>query len=354
MFGKIRAALWPLAMAIAFACAPYSALAQDKPVMAPAGYVPQYSISYGDTGSIAQAVSAAFPLPVWCVTGCGGGGSGGGGGAGTEFAEDTPHASGALGTLALGVRKDTAASLAGSDGDYTAPIFDANGKLWVNPGTIAVTGTFWQATQPVSGTFWQATQPVSLTSQPLPTGAATSAAQVTAQTSLTSIDGKLVNNATTTLQAVANASLATIDADLGSPIDTAYAGTGAAGVTSVLKGIYSLLNQPAAAIPARALTPAGALIIGHVNKSTTGATTIVAADPAKAFSIYGVLISVGGPTTLTFKCGVDDLVLDVPSAGILDLAFREYPYCVSTVNTAMSLTSSSAVALKGKLYVGKE
>jgi hypothetical protein len=28
-------------------------------------------------------------------------------------------------------------------------------------GSIAVTGTFWQATQPVSGTFWQATQPVS-------------------------------------------------------------------------------------------------------------------------------------------------------------------------------------------------
>src|ERR1039458_151046 len=26
-------------------------------------------------------------------------------------------------------------------------------------GSVAVTGTFWQATQPVSGTFWQATQP---------------------------------------------------------------------------------------------------------------------------------------------------------------------------------------------------
>lgn len=39
--------------------------------------------------------------------------------------------------------------------------------------TTAVTGTFWQATQPVSGTFWQATQPVSAASLPLPTGAAT-------------------------------------------------------------------------------------------------------------------------------------------------------------------------------------
>lgn len=33
-------------------------------------------------------------------------------------------------------------------------------------GAVAVTGTFWQATQPVTGAFWQATQPVSLASVP--------------------------------------------------------------------------------------------------------------------------------------------------------------------------------------------
>jgi hypothetical protein len=42
-------------------------------------------------------------------------------------------------------------------------------------GSVAVTGTFWQATQPVSGTFWQATQPVSAASLPLPSGAAADA-----------------------------------------------------------------------------------------------------------------------------------------------------------------------------------
>jgi hypothetical protein len=42
----------------------------------------------------------------------------------------------------------------------------------------------------VDGTFWQATQPVSAASLPLPSGAATSAAQTTAQTSLSSIDTK--------------------------------------------------------------------------------------------------------------------------------------------------------------------
>ena len=54
------------------------------------------------------------------------------------------------------------------------------GTFWqaTQPVSIAsmpstpVTGTFWQATQPVSGTFWQATQPVSAASLPLPSNAA--------------------------------------------------------------------------------------------------------------------------------------------------------------------------------------
>lgn len=44
-----------------------------------------------------------------------------------------------------------------------------------NQSGLAVTGTFWQATQPVSGTFFQGTQPISASSLPLPTGAATEA-----------------------------------------------------------------------------------------------------------------------------------------------------------------------------------
>lgn len=43
--------------------------------------------------------------------------------------------------------------------------------------SVAVTGTFFQATQPVSGTFFQATQPISAASLPLPALAATSTKQ---------------------------------------------------------------------------------------------------------------------------------------------------------------------------------
>jgi hypothetical protein len=46
-------------------------------------------------------------------------------------------------------------------------------------GTFPVTGTFWQATQPVSGTFWQATQPVSLASNVTVIGTGTFAVQAT-------------------------------------------------------------------------------------------------------------------------------------------------------------------------------
>jgi hypothetical protein len=61
------------------------------------------------------------------------------------------------------------------------------------PSTQTVSGTVnatCSGTVAVTGTFWQNTQPVSLSSCPLPTGAATSAAQGTGNTSLGNIDTK--------------------------------------------------------------------------------------------------------------------------------------------------------------------
>lgn len=44
-------------------------------------------------------------------------------------AEDAAHASGDTGTMGLGVRTDTMASLAGTTGDYAPVQFDSNGRL---------------------------------------------------------------------------------------------------------------------------------------------------------------------------------------------------------------------------------
>ena len=58
-------------------------------------------------------------------------------------AEDLPHTSGDTGLLVLAVRQDTAAALAGTDGDYIPLIADASGRVWVNvgAGTINVDNT---------------------------------------------------------------------------------------------------------------------------------------------------------------------------------------------------------------------
>lgn len=66
-----------------------------------------------------------------------------GGGGGTQYQEDAAHTTGDTGTMALAVRKDTAAALAGSDGDYTPLITDANGALHVAvaSGSVTASGT---------------------------------------------------------------------------------------------------------------------------------------------------------------------------------------------------------------------
>lgn len=60
------------------------------------------------------------------------------GGSRTDLAkaEDSPHASGDFGLMLLAVRKDTAAALAGTDGDYVPLIADDSGLLWVNIGEM--------------------------------------------------------------------------------------------------------------------------------------------------------------------------------------------------------------------------
>jgi hypothetical protein len=53
-------------------------------------------------------------------------------GAALAKVEDAAAASGDLGLMLLGVRRDTAASSSGTDGDYSTFNFDSVGKLWTN------------------------------------------------------------------------------------------------------------------------------------------------------------------------------------------------------------------------------
>jgi hypothetical protein len=95
-------------------------------------------------------------------------------GGGTQYNEDTAHTTADKVTVAGVVRKDTAAQVAGTDGDYSTLINDSSGRLHVNVGAISdgsgsltVDGTV-AATQ--SGA-WNVTNISGTVS--LPTGAAT-------------------------------------------------------------------------------------------------------------------------------------------------------------------------------------
>lgn len=55
----------------------------------------------------------------------------GGGGGGAQFAEDAPHTSGDLGTMALAVRNDTKTSMVSANGDYGSLQLTATGALYV-------------------------------------------------------------------------------------------------------------------------------------------------------------------------------------------------------------------------------
>lgn len=53
-------------------------------------------------------------------------------------AEDAGHTSGDTGVMALAVRQDSAAALAGTDADYQPLITDAQGRLWMRPAPVTV------------------------------------------------------------------------------------------------------------------------------------------------------------------------------------------------------------------------
>lgn len=82
---------------------------------------PRVKVEFGADGAVAD-VSAAAPLPVDLST--------------LKKLEDDAHASGDPGIMALVVRKDVAAALAGTDGDFIPLIVDSVGRLHVNAGAV--------------------------------------------------------------------------------------------------------------------------------------------------------------------------------------------------------------------------
>ena len=106
-------------------------------------------------------------------------GGGGGGGGGTEYTQGNVSSANPVGPITQVVAKSTPTQPASVvDADNITLQATLKGELYVkHVDSLAVTGTFWQATQPISAS-----------SLPLPTGAAT-------ETTLSAIDTKLAGTA---------------------------------------------------------------------------------------------------------------------------------------------------------------
>lgn len=205
--------------------------------------------------------------------------------------------------------------------------------------SLAVTGTFWQSTQPVSiasmpstpvtGTFWQTTQPVSATSLPLPTLAATSTKQSdgTQKTQLVDGSGNVIGATSNALD---------INIKSGNPTTiTATQGTGAnlhvavdsAPTTAVTcancSGTVTVSGSVTTTPPADATT----------NITKFGGTSVTIGQQAAAASIP-VILPAATVTTLT------------PPAAITGFALE------TGGNIAMLVTNTTSIATAARQDTG--
>lgn len=140
---------------------------------------------------------------------------------------------------------------------------------------VAVTGTFWQATQPVSGTFWQATQPVSgpltdtqLRATPVP------------------ISGTVTANAGTGPFPVSdNAGSLTVDAPVATPVFVRLS-DGAAAIATLP---VSLASAPTTAVTNAGLT----------NLDVALSTRLKPADTLTGVTTVAAVTSITNPVTVT-------------------------------------------------------
>jgi hypothetical protein len=132
------------------------------------------------------------------------------------------------------------------------------------------------ATFAVTGTFWQGTQPVSAVALPLPSNAAqetggnlaaisssTSSTATSAATTATNTGSTATNTSTTAANTTA------ISGATGTTADVAYSGSGTSTIVAALKGIYAKLAGVLSFSPAQT-TPAGP----DISSVTTGGTAV--------------------------------------------------------------------------------
>mgnify|MGYP001605589692 CR=1 FL=1 len=195
--------------------------------------------------------------------------------------------------------------------------------------SVAVTGTFWQATQPVSGTFWQATQPVSGTfwqaTQPV-SGTFWQATQP--------VSG-------TFWQTTQPVSLATAPT---TPVTGTFWQA-----TQPVSGTFWQATQPVSGtVTANPATSAGKTITYvPVNQSGAGTTTLAAASVGNKHKVVSAVLLMSLLGTLKFSDGVGDVTgpMDVAATAGFVLGGSSFPYLeTAATNRALNLVTTLGAA----------
>lgn len=227
-------------------------------------------------------------------------------------------------------------AISGTDGTNARVLkTDASGELQVDVltmPTVAVTGTFWQATQPVSGTFWQATQPVSGT--------------VTAN--LAAGTNNIGDVDVLTLPGVAG-TVAHDSADSGNPVKVGGVARNA-NPTAVANGdrvdaTFDLAGRQVVTYADRALVTRSAA----TTISTTTETTLIAAGGAGVFHDLTMLVITNTSSTAVrvdirdAAVGTVQFSIAIAANGGAVLPFGAVPLNQTTANTAWTAQLSAAV-----------
>lgn len=297
-------------------------------------------------------------------------------------AEDAAHSSGDTGVMALTVRQDTAAALAGTDADYQPLITDSSGRLHVNVGNTVTVGSHAVTN---AGTF--ATQSaITAASGSISSGAVSSGAIASGAVASGAVASGAFASGSIASGAVASGAVASGAFASGSIASGAIvAGAVAAGASSFVKLEDVASADADAGVPAMAIQKATAIDTGGTDgdyvmlqmsagklwvanashgktvlstggsAASSGNNTLISADATKRIKVKAFSLTTASTTAMTciFQDGASGTELwrcllqastGTSTGANLSVSLPDFLFA-TTANTLLNLNISSANAI---------
>lgn len=242
--------------------------------------------------------------------------------------------------------------IGGTDGtNLQALKVDGSGNLKTNLATAIPAGTNvighvivdTAPTTAVTGTFFQATQPVSATSLPLPTGASTSAKQPALGTAGTASSDVI------TVQGIASMTALKVDGSaVTQPVSVATLPALAAGTNLI--GEVSASNETSTVYNGTtALTP----LFANLTASSSGVTTLIALVSSKKIRVLALSLVANGAVNVKFQSHVTPTDISglyyLAANGGMVLPYNPVGWFQTVSGEALDINLSGAVAVGGSI-----